>query len=213
MGQARKLPCVQQEVLAAYRQDREFFARLHEGHHTIVRAYLAGRARGLDGHDLDDMVQEVFARAWRQRDRFRGAASLRTYLIAIARNVLREFFAQRRRHAAYPLPVNCLDRQQVDLVHGVEQRDLVNRMLGALAHLSPRQRQALELICIEGKSPTEAAALCRTTVKAMRRRIENARARLAALLDAREAACRTRCRCVPASPPQPCPPQPLLDTA
>jgi RNA polymerase sigma factor (sigma-70 family) len=186
-------PLLSDEVLKAYRHDRDFFARLHHDHHSAVRAYLMSRAHGLDACDLDDIVQEVFARAWRMRDRFRGAASLRTYLIAIARNVLREFFAQRRRHTASPLSDHCADRRQADLIQRVEQRDLLVRIFRTLDQLSPHQRQALELISIQGKTPAEAAALCSTTVKAMRRRIENARARLAALLAAceRSGTCRS----------------------
>jgi RNA polymerase sigma-70 factor (ECF subfamily) len=153
MNRAARPVQIRDEVLAAYRHDREFFACLHRENHAIVRSYLIGRAAGLDGHDLDDMVQEVFVRAWRMRERFRGASSLRTYLIAIARNVLREFFAKRRRHAAIPLPPVFADRRQIDLVQIVAQRDMVQHMREMLAQLSPRQRQALELICIEGKSP------------------------------------------------------------
>lgn len=176
-------------VLAAYRTDRGFFARLHCENQALVRAYLVSRARGLDGHDLDDLVQEVFARAWRMRSRFRGGSTLQTYLVAIARNVLREFFVQRRRHAAGPICGAYADNRGMDLVKIVEQRDMLHRMRRMLASLSRHQRQALELVCIDGKSPIEAAALCGTTVKAMRRRIENARARLAVLLSDRDNSC------------------------
>jgi RNA polymerase sigma-70 factor, ECF subfamily len=43
-----------------------------------------------DPNDLDDVVQETFLRAYQKLHRFRGEASLRTWLIQIAVNVCRD---------------------------------------------------------------------------------------------------------------------------
>lgn len=192
MGYVKERQRIDGTVLTAYRHDRDFFATLHRENHMVVRAYLMRRAHGLDPNDLDDIVQEVFVRAWRMRDRFRGGSSLRTFLIAIARNVLREHFAQRRRHASVSLPPSLPDEDQTSTECQVEQRDLVARIRRILFELSPLQRRAIEMICIEGKSPAEAAADEGTTVKAIRRRIENGRDRLVTLLSACEGTCDIR---------------------
>lgn len=192
MPHVKERQMVKNDVLAAYRHDRSFFVRLHHDNHMIIRAYLMRQAHGLDANDLDDMVQEVFVRAWRMRNHFRGGASLRTFLIAIARNVLREYFAQRRRRAAGTLPQGLAEQERRSGMHDVEQRDLVARLQRVIAELSPLQRAAIEMICVEGLTPAEAARQCNTTVKAMRRRIENARTRLLALLSVCNGACDVR---------------------
>jgi RNA polymerase sigma factor (sigma-70 family) len=65
-----------------------FFARHHRALYGFVR-----RVAGAAGADLDDVVQNTFVEAYRGAHRFRGGASGRTWLFAIASNVAR---SQRR---------------------------------------------------------------------------------------------------------------------
>lgn len=57
-------------------------------HFKGIRRFFANKAGG----DTEELVQRTFARCVEGRDRFRRHSSVRTYLFAIARNVLREHF-------------------------------------------------------------------------------------------------------------------------
>ena len=47
---------------------------------------------------IEEVTQEVFVRAWQNAAKFRGESSVRTWLIGIARNALREATRQRSKH-------------------------------------------------------------------------------------------------------------------
>ncbi len=54
---------------------------VHE-HARSVRGYLLAMVR--DGHAVDDLLQEVFCRAWQARDRYAEQGAARAYLLRIA---------------------------------------------------------------------------------------------------------------------------------
>jgi hypothetical protein len=54
----------------------------------------------LDDHLADDVTQEVFLRAWRSLDRFRGRSKFSTWLYRIAVNTARDALADRRRDSS-----------------------------------------------------------------------------------------------------------------
>ena len=65
----------------------EFVARYTDGVYGYVRQRLAPRA------DLvDDLVQDVFVAALRGLDGFRGSASVRTWLVGIARHKVEDYY-------------------------------------------------------------------------------------------------------------------------
>jgi RNA polymerase sigma-70 factor (ECF subfamily) len=83
-------------VAAVLRRDRKATAELVALHADTVYAYL--RARLLPRADVvDDLVQEVFLAAWRNLDAFRGDASLRSWLLGIARHKVQDYYRARLR--------------------------------------------------------------------------------------------------------------------
>ncbi len=75
-------------VHAILRGDRGAFELLVSTHSVQVTSVV--RRFTPDPNDLEDAVQETFLRAYRNLKRFRGEASLRTWLIQIALNVCRD---------------------------------------------------------------------------------------------------------------------------
>lgn len=68
------------------RRDGEACRELIERHHHRVYGYL--RRLGADAALAEDLTQECYARAWQRIDSLREAASLRSWLLTIARNEL-----------------------------------------------------------------------------------------------------------------------------
>lgn len=118
---------------------------------------LAHRALG-DAGAAQDVVQETFLRAWRARDRFdptRG--SLRTWLFAIARNVVTD---AARARAVRPVTTE-LSPQTEPPAAAVDDWDaLVRRVLveTALDRLGDEHRQALQQTYLADRPCSEVAA-------------------------------------------------------
>ena len=75
------------------RGSRSAAAELFERHFDAVDRFF--RNKVLEGYE--DLVQQTFAACIEGRDRFRRDSSFRTYLFAIAHNILRAHFRSRRR--------------------------------------------------------------------------------------------------------------------
>jgi RNA polymerase sigma factor (sigma-70 family) len=86
------------------RSDAELFERWCEGdercgaalfdrHFTAVSRFFRNKVTD----EFEDLVQQTFTACLESRDRFRQDSSFRTYLFAIANNVLRNHYRSRRR--------------------------------------------------------------------------------------------------------------------
>lgn len=114
---------------------------------------LARRSLGDPGL-AEEAVQETFLRAWRAADRFDPhLASLRTWLFAIARNVIIDFS---RRRAARPkvVPIDEAPQRVEDETDALLRSFQVEE---ALSRLSPDHREALVEVYYRGRHPKEVA--------------------------------------------------------
>ena len=79
-------PCdgdIDTRLIAAARAGSDAaFERIVARHQKAVRGFL--RRLGGDPSDADDLAQDTFVTAWTQLDRFRGQASVRSWLCGIA---------------------------------------------------------------------------------------------------------------------------------
>ncbi len=87
------------ELLDAWRAgDREAGNSLFERHFDAICRFFANKIT----HGVDDLIQKTFLGCVESRDRFQKQASFRTFLFAVAHNVLREHFRERRREGVPP---------------------------------------------------------------------------------------------------------------
>lgn len=83
-------------VAAILRKDRKATAAFVSLHADAVYGYL--RHRLSPQADLvEDLMQEVFLAAWRNLGQFRGASSLRSWLLGIARHKVEDYYRNRLR--------------------------------------------------------------------------------------------------------------------
>ncbi len=169
-------PSDRQLVQQCLQGDRASFRPLYQRHQQRVRTILYPLAQG-DVDILDDLVQEVFLRAWKGLPKFRQTAQFSTWLYRIAWNVAadqRQAAAKQRTQVAaiaQSLPTQADD---TDVMH-LHYQDLLQR---GLNHLSLDHRTILALHDLEEIPQKEIAEILAIPVGTVKSRLFNARAAL-----------------------------------
>lgn len=157
------------------------FEELYRRHARSLFAYIYSRLG--DRHLSEEALQDVVLALWRGARRFRGEASVRTWLFAVAR---RRCLTLRRR-LSHDLPV--FGEEQLppsELPTPLEAavtsaaQDAVRE---AIALLPAPQREAVELVYLHGLSGPEAAEVLRVPVGTVKSRLHRALKVLAPLLE------------------------------
>lgn len=142
------------------RGDERALAELYDRHARPVYA-LALRILQ-DAGDAEDVVQEVFAQAWRQASRYDGRrGAVAAWLLTTARSrAIDRLRARRARPDLVGAPLQTVEvadpSRAADLL--LVSAEQVTRVQNALAELPLLQRVALELAYYEGLTHAEIAA-------------------------------------------------------
>lgn len=135
--------------------------------------------------DADDVTQDVYLRAWRALPAFRGDASARTWLLAIARRACADSVRRSVRRRRLERRVRA---EAGTTATEVPDGAGVGALDGLVEHLAPPRREAFVLTQLLGCSYEEAAEVCGVPVGTIRSRVARARADLVEALRAAEAA-------------------------
>ena len=130
-------------VTAAQQGDREAFARLITRHQQLIYGYL--QARLLEPADAEDLCQEVFLRCYRGREKLGRALAVESWLIGIAKNVLREHVRLRSRRREVAWTELCLELDALIANHPTIEHDALVHLSACLAGLGPSAREAIDL--------------------------------------------------------------------
>jgi len=155
--------------------------------------------------DAEDLVQETFLRAWRNRDRRQPGSNLRAWLYRIATNACTDVIRSRRRQVAapasapgtpaparpapgipaevpwlQPYPDALLDQipdREADPETVTVARETIElTFIAAIQSLPPRQRAVVLLCAALGWTAAETAATLETTPAAVNSALQRARA-------------------------------------
>ena len=153
------------------------FNLLIDRNQQAVRGFL--RRLLANAADADDLAQDVFLAAWQSARRYRGGASVRTWLCAIAwrkaRSAQRAWFRRRTREKRYHAEANEVGAAPL----AVEDRIAVQRALLAL----PLEQRAAVALCLgEGFSHSEAAEALGIPLGTVKSHVARGRVRLLAVL-------------------------------
>jgi RNA polymerase sigma-70 factor (ECF subfamily) len=152
----------------------ELFSR-----HADALYRFLGRLRGADARDLDDLLQRTFLEVLRSIKRFRGKASVRTWLFGIAANVVRHHVrAEARRRTFLDSMTWVPERRSDNPAEAVERQQLGRRLADALAQLSDDLRIPFVMCDVEGLPGTEVARVLALREGTLWRRLHDARTRL-----------------------------------
>ena len=163
-------------VSEVLRKDRkasaEFVARCADYIYPFVRHAVMPRA-----DVVEDLMQEILLAAWQSLGKFRGDASLRAWILGIARHKVEDYYRKRIRQAELPqgddnMPEPAvLTNFEADL-DAAEQEERVHRILGVMP-----EAYAIALLWRyrDDKSVREIAELTGKTEKAIERLLARAR--------------------------------------
>ena len=158
------------------RGDREAFCDLYRRYHPRLYGYL--RRLLPDPGTVEEVLDDVMLVVWKDACKFRGDATLSSWIFGIAyRKALTAMRSERR----YQGP---LDRStEVDEVGGMSSQ-YDEWIRAALMRLSPDHRQVVELTYFSGFSYREIAELVGCPLNTVKTRMFHARRRLRVLLPA-----------------------------
>ncbi len=132
--------------------DEEGFDKIYREYGDRLIQSLTGFVRDQDR--AEDLAARAFERAWEKREAFRGEASLRTWIEAIARNQARQDWNRVRR-----VQFDSLDRTGAReqpapefVTDELEKREDLRHLQQALAQLPIKYRRALVAHFVEGLS-------------------------------------------------------------
>jgi RNA polymerase sigma-70 factor (ECF subfamily) len=187
-------------VEAAMAGDEAAFATLVDRHRRELHVHCYRMLGSFE--EAEDLVQETFLRAWRNRESFEGGPLFRAWLYRIATNASLDAIKRRSRRVAslgsfaevpwlQPYPDRLLDEiapsdAEPDAV--VVARETIElTFMAVIQLLPPQQRAVLILRDVLEWSAAEAAALLDTSVAAANSALQRARATLREQLPERRA--------------------------
>jgi RNA polymerase sigma-70 factor (ECF subfamily) len=164
--------------------DRHAFERLVERHAAAVLRL--ANVMTDDPSSAEDALQQTFLSAYRNAPTFRAEASVRTWLLTIARNAAYRLRRKRDREELMEEPLMTLGLEAgwgsddpEAMAIAAQRRESLTR---ALRTLSSDDQEVLVLRDIEGLRGSEAAEVLGIGERALKSRLHRARLRLAVAL-------------------------------
>ena len=133
--------------------------------------------------DVDDLIQEVFLAAFRQRHQVRDPLAFKSWLAIIAVRTARRQLRRRRLRTFVGIDTLAPSLELRDQGMPPERRALLSRVYRVLDHIPVEQRLAWSLRYVEGEKLEQVADHCGCSLATAKRRIASAHARIQAELD------------------------------
>ncbi len=147
----------------------EHFSELYDQYHRQVRSVLYRMGAK---EDIDDLVQEVFLKAWQAFPTFKGQSRFSTWIYRIAMNTAIDRFRKIKYRGG---PAELLDEEKISAHEntGNKVEDLENQqlILDGLDQLNEEQRSVLVLHLMEGKRMKEVAKILKLPLGTVKSRL------------------------------------------
>jgi RNA polymerase sigma factor (sigma-70 family) len=172
----------ERELLLAWRDgDRKAGSALVHGHARLLQRFFANKVGSPDM--VEELAQRTFAACVTGVERFRGDSNFRTWLFAVANNVLREHYRERRRDDGLDFGTVSVEDAGGGPSTVLAASEAQRRLLAGLPIAS---QVLLELYYWDELTAPELAEVLEIPVGTVRGRISKAKLELKAVLDAME---------------------------
>lgn len=137
-----------------------------------------------DPDDAEDVTQSTMIKTERAFSSFRGQSRWTTWLYRLTSNTARDFTRRQKRRGRLEGQLASVARGRT---HGFESDpdDVVRWVTDFLESLTPLQRQAVDLVDLQGRSPSEAAEMMEATPSTFRVHLHRGRMRLRTAIEER----------------------------
>lgn len=164
--------------------DRRAGAALFDRHFASIRRFFINKA--CTESEVEELVQRSFVAALESAGRFRGDASVRTWLISIARNIQREWIREIMREAVDLVEPDamCSERLGPGISTGLDLQREQQILLTALRRLPIEQQTLLELFYWEELRASELVEVFGVPEGTIRTRLRKAKLDLRGTIDA-----------------------------
>lgn len=150
-------------VAAAKKGDQAAFSRLVTLYKNRVFSMAARYAR--NHHELEDLAQEIFIRAWRGLPGFRGEAPFEHWIMRLAVRTCYDFLRKNRGRREREISRDALLREgrlnpeDGDAQEVSEETESLALLRRAIAQLSPKEQLVITLLELEERPVREVAGL------------------------------------------------------
>lgn len=150
-------------VTAARAGDSAAFGSLITEHKTRVFSMAAKYAR--NHHELEDLAQDIFIKAWKGLSSYRGDAPFEHWLMRVAVRACFDFLRRNRNRREHEVSRDALleaGHLPAEGIHSETEADESEALLEvrrAMALLPPKEQLVLTLLELEDRSVKETAAL------------------------------------------------------
>lgn len=161
---------------------RKFYDQHSDLVFNLALSYLQNR------EDAEEVTQDVFVKIFRTREKFRGKADIQTWIYRITINTCLDYIkarnAQKRFARLTSLFRDDSDEPRYPLHHfdhpgiEMENREATERIFRLINQLPAKQKTALILSKIEGRSQKEISAIMKLNIKAVESLIQRAKSTL-----------------------------------
>jgi RNA polymerase sigma-70 factor (ECF subfamily) len=133
--------------------------------------------------DVDDLIQEVFMAAFRQRHQVRSPQAFKSWIAIIAVRAARRQLRRRRMRQFVGIDTLTPALELRDTGMSPERQALLTRVYAVLDSLPVEQRLAWTLRYVEGEKLEEVAEQCSCSLATAKRRIASAHTRIQSEMD------------------------------
>jgi RNA polymerase sigma factor (sigma-70 family) len=131
--------------------------------------------------DSHDLLQDIFAKAYRSLKRFRGKSSVYTWIYSIGTNMTLNFLKKRKRRSTWSLDVMDSglqnDEAMIDISHAANPRhqsdvnELQKKLNEAMQSLSEDHRTVVTMFDIQGIPHAQISSILKVSAGTVRSRL------------------------------------------
>jgi RNA polymerase sigma-70 factor (ECF subfamily) len=123
----------------------------------------------MEHEDADDILQNTFLKAWKNIEKFRGDASIKTWLYRIATNESFTFLNKKKKYFSQDL-VQIEDdiRHSVQSARQLDGDEIAKRLKSAIQQLPDKQRVVFNMRYFDELKYEEMSAILETSVGALK---------------------------------------------